>query len=981
MIHKAKKILSLLLALTLSVSLLPLPQSSAAYGNGYSGGMAGNGSGIYAHGVDLSEWQGHDVDFNKIREQGYSFVILRAGFATTIDDTFEQNYARAKEAGLDVGVYVYSYAETVQEALEEAKACKNWIAGKKLEYPVYFDLEDPQTHGSMEKEALSEIALAFLDELAKDGWLVGLYSCLSWLTYKIDTERVCAQYECWMAQYLHSGTFDIYDRYDEVYGMWQYSSTGSVEGIDGGVDLNVCFKDYPSICKQYGFNGYAASGGTIRLTGADLPNVIKTGESFSVSGEIISTKGSLYSVTAGIYDEAGWMLSGRSVSRLGTTYDLSKLADSIQTSTLPEGKYYYRITVSNPYDTSVLLNHALWISDSGIYTENLIAPADLKEGDAFQLSGRILSTEKLQQVRVSVKRESGVVLLRAEAAPDVTEFDLRELQNELDLTALPTGKYVYSVEIYTKGAYHRLISEKFHIWVKNDPLTLNGFSLQSEYYPGELSGLTGTVRSENSEIQLLKVTILNSNGEVLSAAQRQTLGLRYDLSSLDARLDLNELPVGRYRCLITAQNAAGPVTLADVSFLIREDAVSLCEFSAPHVLHQGDSFLLSGAVASNIGTLNYVCVSVYNEDDNCVLWSAAIPNSNVFDLSGLNDKLLFSSLPCGEYMLCVTAENEHKFAQLYEAPFSVTDSGDKISWNGSYIDPLGTAYPQSEPFALWGTLSSESSNLSEVTVEVVNEEGNAVAYAQLLTDSKEISIEDCNEMLRLAALPVASYRLRITATNAQSSYTMLDSAFSITDCRHRNVRGGNAYFASCVSCGAVCDSQCLDCGGKVRGGVYLPREAHEYHNGYCGGCGRAQFLTVKVKSWMEVPQNNERLVIAAKTGENWYALGMDGAAVPIAAPDENGEILVSADLLWTASVIRGKCSVSNPFGRSLHLDSCAISIARGNVNTALNFTQEENAWTVNLLTDPDRYLTYEDGIFGVGELSAEIYLFFYVGGT
>ena len=85
-----KRCIALLLCLLLCASAL-LPAVRAGYERGYAGGMAGDDCGIYAHGVDLSYWQGPSVDFNKIKAQGYSFVILRAGFATTKDDTFEGN--------------------------------------------------------------------------------------------------------------------------------------------------------------------------------------------------------------------------------------------------------------------------------------------------------------------------------------------------------------------------------------------------------------------------------------------------------------------------------------------------------------------------------------------------------------------------------------------------------------------------------------------------------------------------------------------------------------------------------------------------------------------------------------------------------------------------------------------------------------------------------------------------------------------------
>ena len=94
-------------------------------------------------GIDVSSWQGN-IDFGKVKASGIDFVIIRAGYGrevSQIDKCFVQNYNAAKVAGLDVGAYWYSYADSAEDAVKEAKACMEVIKGKKFEYPIYFDLE------------------------------------------------------------------------------------------------------------------------------------------------------------------------------------------------------------------------------------------------------------------------------------------------------------------------------------------------------------------------------------------------------------------------------------------------------------------------------------------------------------------------------------------------------------------------------------------------------------------------------------------------------------------------------------------------------------------------------------------------------------------------------------------------------------------------------------------------------------------------
>lgn len=202
-------------------------------------------------GIDVSQWQGSGVDFKKVKAAGIKYVILRAGFGRTssqIDPTFEANYKKAKEAGLDVGAYWYSYASSAEDAKQEAKACLQVIKGKKFEYPIYFDLEE-NAQFARGRDFCSSLVKAFCNEIEAAGYWAGLYTGRAALQSYI-TKEVANRYALWVAEWASRLN------YSGSVGMWQYTDSGKINGINGNVDMNKCYIDYPAEIKKAKLNGY-----------------------------------------------------------------------------------------------------------------------------------------------------------------------------------------------------------------------------------------------------------------------------------------------------------------------------------------------------------------------------------------------------------------------------------------------------------------------------------------------------------------------------------------------------------------------------------------------------------------------------------------------------------------------------------------------------------------------------------------------------
>ena len=190
-------------------------------------------------GIDISYWQGKKTaaQLKKARADGIEFVILRLGFNAelNLDSTFNPNYNAALAAGLKVGAYYYSTAKTTVQAKNEAEFCIRHLKGKKLDYPVFIDIEDNDTSGKCSKTALANIARTFCKTIEAAGYKSGVYASWSWLTSKIgDIEGL----NIWIAQYNDKCT------YTKPYHIWQYSSDGKVDGFSGRVDVNYQYKNF-----------------------------------------------------------------------------------------------------------------------------------------------------------------------------------------------------------------------------------------------------------------------------------------------------------------------------------------------------------------------------------------------------------------------------------------------------------------------------------------------------------------------------------------------------------------------------------------------------------------------------------------------------------------------------------------------------------------------------------------------------------------
>ncbi len=194
-------------------------------------------------GIDVSKWQG-EIDWDKVKNAGVEFAIIRAGYRGSVtgsiieDPYFRINMKGAAAAGIPVGVYFFTQAVDEVEAVEEASAVLKLVQQYQLDYPIFIDTEGAGGNGradSLDVDTRTLVCEAFCRTIENGGYRAGVYASRNWYNNHLQTARL-DNYYIWLAEYR---SVPLYQGY---YQMWQHSSKGKVDGIEGNVDLNIAYE-------------------------------------------------------------------------------------------------------------------------------------------------------------------------------------------------------------------------------------------------------------------------------------------------------------------------------------------------------------------------------------------------------------------------------------------------------------------------------------------------------------------------------------------------------------------------------------------------------------------------------------------------------------------------------------------------------------------------------------------------------------------
>lgn len=195
-----------------------------------------------AFGIDVSKWQ-KEIDWEKVAASGVTFAIIRCGYRGSLtgclveDPYFLRNIQGAKAAGIEVGVYFFTQAVNEIEAVEEASMVVSLCQEYELDYPVFIDTESAGGNGRADQLSVEErtrVCQAFCATIQNAGYQAGVYASRNWLYNQVDDDRL-QDYAIWVAEYREAPI------YTGHYSMWQYTSSGYINGINTRVDLNLSY--------------------------------------------------------------------------------------------------------------------------------------------------------------------------------------------------------------------------------------------------------------------------------------------------------------------------------------------------------------------------------------------------------------------------------------------------------------------------------------------------------------------------------------------------------------------------------------------------------------------------------------------------------------------------------------------------------------------------------------------------------------------
>lgn len=211
-----------------------------------------DGETVSIRGIDVSTYQG-EIEWDKVAASGVKFVFIRLGYRgyesglLVRDDRFEANIRGALQNGIAVGVYFVTQAVSVEEAVEEAQFVMETIRPYNVTWPIVLDIEDAASTtartADLTQQQRTDHAIAFCETIKEGGYRPMLYCNIRWFIEKLDIARI-TEYDKWFAQYFRKPFFPY------AFQVWQYSSTGSIDGINGNVDYNISFVDYGNLPEE-----------------------------------------------------------------------------------------------------------------------------------------------------------------------------------------------------------------------------------------------------------------------------------------------------------------------------------------------------------------------------------------------------------------------------------------------------------------------------------------------------------------------------------------------------------------------------------------------------------------------------------------------------------------------------------------------------------------------------------------------------------
>ncbi|MCR5718850.1 MAG: hypothetical protein K6F80_07440 [Oscillospiraceae bacterium] len=553
-----------------------------------------------------------------------------------------------------------------------------------------------------------------------------------------------------------------------------------------------------------------------------IASVRQAGQGVDVTGVVTSPVTNLSMVDVGIFNSAGQRLYGQTVYPNARTYDLKLQDNSLRFDLLPANQEYtFKVTASNGSASNVVLATQRFTVTTSAVTPGVNSdaitvsgitqiPDNIAAGTPITVNGTVTSAQSnIYSLYCGVFNSAGQAITGRTVNPNSRTYNLHALDPYIEFNKLANGQtYTFAViASNSSNTNYTVYSKKFTVGYggtttpttpTTDTMTISGETQipASIAYKQPVS-VKGYITSAYSNITNVSVGVYNTANlnQMVVGSVKNVNARTYNLSAMDSEVRFDLLPQGSYVYVVKATNASGTYTLQNKSFTVGygtstttpstqtgTDLYVTGVSTVPSSLSVGAVFSVRGTVTSTSSNITTLTCGVW--DVNTQKWmtgaNSVTVNAKTFDLSRVDSQVHFNSLPAGSYVFGVYASNATRSnVTLVSQRFTVGSggsvtpsvSGDNITFNNTMS--LGSSIRQGSPVSVRGTVSSGSSNLTNVTVGIYNASGAGLYVSPVNPGARSYNISAVDSAMRFDRLSAGTYYFRVTASNGSTSNVQL----------------------------------------------------------------------------------------------------------------------------------------------------------------------------------------------------------------
>ncbi len=409
-----------------------------------------------------------------------------------------------------------------------------------------------------------------------------------------------------------------------------------------------------------------------------VPDTLAKGKSVLVKGTVTSAASNIESLTVGIYDTTGKLISGKTAIPSGKVYDISKLDNYIEFDKLNDGTYAFMVFATNASNKNyVMVNKAFTVGEGGQVASDAMAvangttvPSTIPVGKGVIVKGTVASANSnITSLTVGVYDQNNKQVTGRTVQPNAKTYNLGKLDSFITFDQLKVGSYSYKV-IATNAANkdYAIVNQSFNVSDGKDVMTIaNGTVVPDTLKKGSCLSVKGVVTSSSSDMTSVTVGVYDSNKKLVTGKTAVPNAKTYDISKLDSYVEFNKLPEGSYTYMVFANNAANSnYVVVNKNFTVGNATSSTASNNAntasntnkgvtltggtslPESISRGQAVTVKGIVSSN-DTIKAVTVAVYNSNNQLATSKSVAPNAKSYDLNKVDKFIEFNKLGAGKY--------------------------------------------------------------------------------------------------------------------------------------------------------------------------------------------------------------------------------------------------------------------------------------------------------------------------------------------